>query len=121
MVLSPIRIALDRWKSIWDSKNYDAASNSAAEAWQDLGFFKHAHEFWLLATAGLGSIEDSNKTPTRSIPELEKNKTTRSKHAPSQHGLDDSSMRQITEMMIEITVNGRVIVGEVFQQDSYVY
>ena len=92
MALSPLQTALDRWKSIWEARRHEPDLGIVVEAWQEPGFTKNAHEFWLLAIASLNEIQYSRKPS-------DKMANGRNLEVKS-HGLDDSSMSLVTALML---------------------
>lgn len=97
VALSPIRTALDRWKSIWDSRREQSTLDVSVEPWKEVGFSKNAPEFWLLAIASLNVIQSSSKASGESA--------NMRRDSSKAHFLDDSSMRLVTGLMLGMDLN----------------
>ena len=94
-------MALDRWKSIWDSRRQQPSLDATVEAWQDQGFSINAHEFWHLAIASLDVIQSSSKTSGQQL----NGRSDTLKHL----SLDDSSMRFVTDLMLGVNLNDMTV------------
>jgi hypothetical protein len=94
--LKQIRLAIERWKAAWGERNNVTYHYSTLQPWQEVGFSRHAHEFAHLALARLDDLEaQRERRPSRSL---------RSSGQAGFERLDETSMSQVTSLMLSLTV-----------------
>jgi len=98
---SPIRDALEHWKSAWDARiNLEPPKSGRDESqvkdWQRIGFMRHAHEFRLLALLSLEKLGSSMRNKCeRSLDEA----TSQGQHRALGR-YDETSMKQVADLML---------------------
>ena len=111
--LTAIRHALDNWKPIWEQYcnklSYAPPHNmviggalTTDNAWRRIGFYRHAHEYWLLASViidriarkGAASSEDDQRSRVKASPEG-------STPDPILTRYDQTSMRQVNDLIAD--------------------
>lgn len=112
--LTSIRHALDNWKPIWEiycNKLSSGPPHNMApgdvltpdNAWRRIGFSRHAHEYWLLASVITDRIESADK-PGGEGGKRQKSPEEVAEGAASDPILtryDQTSMRQVNDLIAD--------------------
>jgi hypothetical protein len=94
--LGQIRLGIERWKAAWGERNTLPHYNSPLHPWQEIGFIRHAHEFAHLALARLDDLEAQR--------ERQQSPSVRSNSQVGFERVDETSMSQVTSLMLSLTV-----------------
>lgn len=95
--LDPIGLAVKRWKIAWDAGQAMNEQQYGLEPWQETGFFIHASEYASLAMARLAALApDYSAMSVIRATQLQRTK-------PVPERLDDTSMRQVTDLMLNLS------------------
>ncbi|KAL3417592.1 hypothetical protein PVAG01_10602 [Phlyctema vagabunda] len=96
--LEQIRLAIERWKVVWEQRaeNNPTILYHTSKSWQRVGFIGHADEYAALALAQLDNLETQRASgaPKLGNPGVQ----------ASLERLDDTSMSQITNLMLNLAV-----------------
>lgn len=119
--LTAIRNALDSWKPIWEHYCSELSSGpphnmipgdvlTPENAWRRIGFSRHAHEYWLLATVITDRIENADAPGEGSGSGKRVEAAAAEGADPILTRYDQTSMRQVNDLIADfqkVQINSR--------------